>query len=189
MEQPFIETARFHIRELKLEDAAGMFEMDKDPLVHRYIAQNPTKTIKEQQDVINFIRQQYTDTGIGRWAIIEKHTGEFIGWTGFRLMQETVNGQTNYYDFGYRLRQSAWGKGIATETALATLKYGVDKMGLWPVFAMTDVNNAASRRVLEKIGFNFIKTFLYTRSSQWRTPGIEDISATWYELPENFRNS
>ena len=182
MKQPFIETERFYIRELQLEDEAGMFEMDNDPLVHRYIAQNPIKTIEEERDVIRFVRQQYTDNGIGRWAIVDKHTGEFIGWTGFKLMTETVNGQTNYYDYGYRLKQSAWGKGIATETGLASLRYGVDKMGLWPVFAMTDVNNGASRHILEKLGFNFIKIFLYTGPSQWRTAG--DISATWYELPK-----
>jgi [ribosomal protein S5]-alanine N-acetyltransferase len=185
MEQPIIETERFYIRELRLEDEEGMFEMDSDPLVHRYIRKQPVQTLEEERDVIAFVRQQYIDNGIGRWAIIEKQTNEFIGWTGFKLMRETVNGQTDYYDFGYRLKQSVWGKGIATETGRAALRYGVDKMNLWPVFAMTDVNNAASRHCLEKLGFVFRKIFLYSGPSQWRTP--EDISATWYELPEDFR--
>lgn len=185
-QQPFIETERCHIRELRLEDVSGMFEMDKDPMVHHYVGQNPTQTIEDELAVIKLVRQQYIDNGIGRWAIIDKHTDEFIGWTGFKLMQETVNGQTNYYDFGYRLKQNAWGKGIATETAIAALRYGVDKMHLWPVFAMTDVNNAASRNVLQKLGFNFIKIFPYTGPMQWRRP--QDISATWYELPETFRS-
>jgi RimJ/RimL family protein N-acetyltransferase len=182
----FIETERLYIRELLPEDEEGMYEMDSNPAVHKYIAQKPVHTRQESREVINYVRQQYKDNGVGRWAIIEKGSNDFLGWTGFKLMTETVNGQTNYYDYGYRLSQRAWGKGIATESGRASLQYGIEQMGLWPVFAMTDVNNAASRHVLEKLGFRFVEIFHYEGASQWRR--AVDPMATWYELPSGLRS-
>ena len=178
----YIETPRLLIREMNEEDDAGLFEMDTDPEVHRYLARKPLKTMEEIQTMRRYVQQQYTDNGIGRWSILDKQTGDFLGWTGFKLMHEMANGRTGHYDFGYRLKRSAWGQGIATESGRASLDYGLDKLGLKPVFAMTDVNNAVSRHVLEKLGFRFVEIFEYDGPPGWRTP--DNIMATWYELPE-----
>jgi RimJ/RimL family protein N-acetyltransferase len=97
-------------------------------------------------------------------------------------MKETVNGYANYYDFGYRHSRHAWGRGIATEAARGALQYGITQLGLKQVYAMTHVNNAASRRILEKLGFRFVKIFEYTGAMPWRT--TDDPMATWYELPQ-----
>ena len=180
-----IETERTYIRELLPEDDAGMFEMDSDPEVHRFVGKKPLHTIQESRDVIAFVRQQYADHGIGRWAVIEKQTGDFLGWTGFKMMKELANGHTDHYDYGYRFKRSAWGKGFATETGAASLQYGVEQLGFKPVYAMTDVNNGASRHILEKLGFRFIEIFEYDGPGHWRTP--ENMMATWYELPEDWK--
>lgn len=74
------------------------------------------------------IRQQYIDNGIGRWAIIEKKTNDFIGWTGLKFVTDLTNNHKHYNDLGYRLRKKYWGKGIATETAFASLSYAFDKL-------------------------------------------------------------
>jgi len=169
-----IETERLYIRELLAEDDEGMFVMDSDPEVHRYIAQTPVNSIEEIRGVIEFVRKQYEENGIGRWAEIEKESGDFLGWTGFKLMKEYANGQIGHYDFGYRLKRSAWGRGIATEAGRAALKYGTENLGLSPVFAMTDVDNSASRHVLEKIGFRFVEIF--------ESEAAGKVMATWYEL-------
>ena len=178
----YIETDRLYIRELLPEDAAGMFAMDSDPEVHRYVGQRPVQTLQESSDVIAFVRHQYTDNGIGRWAVIEKDTNDFLGWTGFKLIKETNNGHTGHYDFGYRLARKAWGRGIATESGRAALQYGVEQLGLQPVYAMTDVANAASRHVLEKLGFRFVEIFEFDEPTPWRTN--DNMMATWYELPK-----
>ncbi len=57
-----------------------------------------------------FIRNQYLENGIGRWAIISKENNEFIRWTGFKWITEQTNGHKNYYDLEYRLLQENWGK-------------------------------------------------------------------------------
>jgi RimJ/RimL family protein N-acetyltransferase len=177
----YIETSRLYIREVLDEDLHGMFEMDSDPQVHRYINQKPVRTVDEMNGVIHFIRKQYAINGIGRWAVIDKSTDEFLGWTGFKLMTEYVNGHFNHYDFGYRLKQSAWGRGIATEAGRAALRYGLEMLQLKPVYAMTDVNNAASRHILKKLGFRFKSIFKY--DGPYDGPIPDNKMATWYEWP------
>lgn len=178
-----IKTPRFIIRDIVLEDEADMFEMDNDPEVHRYLGGKPIQTRAEIRDVINFVRKQYVDNGVGRWAVVDKANNEFLGWVGFKLMTDMVHGHVNHYDFGYRLKRSAWNKGVASEAGKASLEYGINVLGFRPVYAMTDVGNGASRHVLEKIGFRFVELFEYDGPQpSWRT---EDLMATWYELPES----
>ena len=157
----FIETERLVIREIVQEDIDGMFELDSNPDVHKFLGNNPIKTIEESRDTIQFIRQQYTDYGIGRWAMIEKQTNNFIGWNGFKFITETINRHTEYYDLGYRMIPKYWNKGYATEAAKACLNYGITKLKLNPIYAITTADNTASRNVLIKTGFKPIKTFMH----------------------------
>ncbi|WP_316832820.1 GNAT family N-acetyltransferase [Pedobacter aquatilis] len=120
---------------------------------------NPFKTEAESAANIAFIRAQYINNGIGRWAVIEKLTGNFVGWAGLKLMLETHNGHTNYYDLGYRFIQCHWGKGYATEAAKAVLDYGFRVMGLNEIIGIADIDNTSSIKVLEKAGL--IKSGLF----------------------------
>jgi ribosomal-protein-alanine N-acetyltransferase len=149
----FASTPRLILRELIPADTAGMFELDSDEAVHLYLGNNPVKTITEASAVIDMIRQQYKDNGIGRWAVVEKDTNHFVGWAGLKLIKEPTNGHVNYYDLGYRFIRRYWGKGYATECATASLNYGFNRLKADRIFAITDAGNAASRHVLEKVGF------------------------------------
>src|SRR5690606_254622 len=112
----FVTTHRLILREILPTDLEGMFELDSDPEVHRFLGNQPVKTMEESKALINYIRQQYIDHGIGRWAITDKQTGEFMGWTGLKFVTKETNNHKDYYDLGYRLIKRFWGKGIATET-------------------------------------------------------------------------
>lgn len=173
-----IETERLIIRELLPEDKEGMFLLDSNAEVHKYIGTKPVTTIQQSIDVIAFVRQQYTDHGIGRWAMLEKSTNEFIGWIGFKLMKTPVNKHVDFIDFGYRLRQEYWNMGFATEGSEGCLKYGLNTLQLTDIYAMTDLNNGASRRVLEKVGFSLIEVFEYDAEPNWRKP---NELTTWYQ--------
>ncbi|WP_298316063.1 GNAT family N-acetyltransferase [uncultured Aquimarina sp.] len=155
-----IETERLILRDLEGYDAQGIFELDSDPDVHEYLGKKPIKTIEEAKQVIDFIRNQYIENGIGRWAIIDKKTGDFIGWTGLKYEQR-LRENFNYYDLGYRLQKKYWGKGIATETAIESLRYGFEKFDLKEIGAAAEVNHQASNKILKKIGLKFIETFDY----------------------------
>lgn len=174
-----IEAPRLIIRELRPDDAEGMFAMDSDPEVHRYLGSRPQTDIQESRDVIAFVMKQYEENGIGRWAVELKEDGSFIGWTGWKLMRESVNKHVNHYDFGYRHLKKYWGHGYAYEAAKAALDYGLEVLGFRDVYAMTDVGNGASRHLLEKLGFEFREVFMYNGTPFWR----EGLPVTWYELP------
>lgn len=165
-----IETDRLIIRDIEESDAQGIFDLDSDPEVHEFLGKKPIKTIKEAKQVIAFIRNQYVKNGIGRWAIIDKKTSDFIGWTGLKY-EQGLRKDFSYYDLGYRLRKKYWGNGIATETAIESLKYGFEKLGLKEIGAAADVNHSASNKILKKIGLKFIDTFDY-----------EGVTHNWYKI-------
>ncbi|TXB63764.1 GNAT family N-acetyltransferase [Phaeodactylibacter luteus] len=152
-----IETSRLILRDIEADDLQGLFELDSDPEVHRYLGGKPIKSLQEAEGIIAYIRKQYEDDGIGRWAVAGKASGEFIGWAG--LKYERSVRETPYFDLGYRLKRRFWGQGIATEAAQHALSYGFREMGLQQVFAGAHIENAGSNRVLQKIGLNFLETF------------------------------
>jgi RimJ/RimL family protein N-acetyltransferase len=154
-----VETERLWLREIYPEDDAGLFELDSNPEVHRYLGNNPVSNIEQIRQVIQYIRQQYLDNGIGRWAIIEKNTNHFVGWTGLKLVRDKVNNHQNYYDLGYRLIQKYWGLGYATESARASLDYGFHQLNIPVIYAAADSGNLASKNVLRKMGFRHVEFF------------------------------
>ena len=152
--QPF-ETARLRFRPMVEGDAAGMFALDSDPAVHRYlggIGGRMVTHLAESAETIAFIQAQYRANGIGRWAVVLRATDEFVGWAGLKLVAGPVNGQRNFYDLGYRLLPRFWGQGYGYEAAHAWLNYGFGSINLERICAYADAENAASRRILEKIG-------------------------------------
>lgn len=157
----FAETDRLILRELLPEDAIAMFELDSDEEVHRYLGGNPVSSINQSIADIEFIRKQYVDNGIGRWAVIEKSTNTFIGWAGLKLIINEVNNHINYHDVGYRFIKKFWGKGYATESTMAAIHYGFEQMNLREIIGIADVDNKGSINVLEKCGLKKQETFYY----------------------------
>lgn len=78
-----------------------------DPEVHKYLGNNPYTTLEQSRGTIAFVQRQYAEHGIGRWAVIEKSTGSFVGWSGLKFLTEPVNNHCNIYDVGYRLQKMA----------------------------------------------------------------------------------
>jgi ribosomal-protein-alanine N-acetyltransferase len=166
----YLETERLILRNLEPKDAQGMFELDSDPEVLIYLGNNPLTSVKQSEEIIRMVQKQYAKNGMGRWAIIDKATNEFVGWTGLKY-EESVREEFNYYDLGYRLKKKFWGKGIATETALVSLEYGFEYLELEEICATAHVDNIGSNRVLQKVGFNFIEVIQ-----------IENEPCNWYSL-------
>ena len=145
---PAAETARLRLREQVPQDIEFFAEMLGDPetLVHwprpltreeaeRWIAQN---------------RRRYAEDGFGWWAVELRETGELLGDCG--LATYTIDGVSEV-ELGYHFHRRNWGHGYATEAARALLQWGFDTLPLNRVQAEADTRNAASARVLEKLGF------------------------------------
>lgn len=166
-----LETPRLILREMNEGDAAGLWELESNPEVHRYLGNEPLRDKAGIEKMIESSLRQYKENGIGRWAAIEKESGDFIGWTGLKFVKNETNGHINYYDLGYRFIQKYWGKGYAYETAEASVKHAFVTMQLKEIFAMADVENNASNKVLKKSGLKFIENFNFN--------GVEHH---WYHL-------
>lgn len=143
--------------------------MDNNPNVHKYLWQKPTQNIEESIDIIKYIQKQYAENKIGRYVTIEKETGELIGWTGIKFINDHVeNGNTNFYDYGYRLNEKFWNKGYATEATEFWLDYGFNQMNIKEMNAYTHAENGASNRVLTKCGFQFIEDYPDKDGATWK---------------------
>jgi len=142
------ETARMSLRPLSLDDVDEMVVLDSDSEVMRYInGGRPTpraemvKTIEASLD--------------HRWVALEKATGMLIGW--FAIRPSDPDGQER--ELGYRLRRDAWGKGYASEGSLALIALAFDTFGARRIWAQTMTVNSASRRVMERCGLRYVRTF------------------------------
>ncbi|MCU0361490.1 MAG: GNAT family N-acetyltransferase [Bacteroidia bacterium] len=161
------ESPRLLFRELIAKDIPLLFEMDSNREVHRYLGNFPLQTPEEAEAVILMIQKQYNENGIGRWALIEKQSGEFLGWAGLKLVKEEINGHNNFYDLGFRLMPNYWGCGYATEAATSLVKYASEILKLKNLYAFVDVENKASIRVLEKSGLKNEGRFLYEHQAHF----------------------
>lgn len=154
------ETERLLLRELQESDEQGMFDLDSDPEVHRYVGKSPVESIEEIKEIIKFIQQQYKENGVARWAVIRKSDNAFLGWCGLKLFKNEINGHVNFYELGYRFQKQHWGNGFATEAAKASVNYGFNTLGIKEIYAMTDPENTSSNKVLQKAGFQLVNNFI-----------------------------
>lgn len=162
MTQPSIETPRLLIRELLESDLEGMFAMERNPKVHQYLGNKPVTSKEQCAKGIAYIRKQYEELGIGRWAMIQKQTGQFVGWTGFKLNTEEECGRINFLDLGYRLNEDFWGKGYATESAIACMNWIFEHWDHDTIIGMAMSKNTASNSILhEKIGMRLVDNFVW----------------------------
>ena len=146
-----LETERCILRELEINDLEGMYQLDSDPVVHQYLGNKPVENRDAARAIIESVQKQYTKFGLGRWAIIDKKSNDFVGWCGLKYEQK-LRVEFNYYDLGYRLRHKYWGIGIGKETALASLNYGFEKLNLEEICAAAHPDNIASNKILQRIG-------------------------------------
>lgn len=164
-----LETDRLLLRPLEFSDAEDMFAMDSNPEIHKYLWQQPALSIDESIKVIEYVRMQYERNTIGRFATTIKETGEFIGWTGIKFVHDHLeNGNTNFYDYGYRLDKKFWNKGYATEASVVWLDYGFSQMDIQLMNAYTHSENGASNHILQKVGMNCMEDYLDKDGTLWK---------------------
>ena len=164
-----LETDRLLMREMRHEDAEALYDMDSNPNVHTYLWQKPFTAIDDIHSYIEMVRKQYDRNNIGRFSTIIKETNVLIGWTGIKYIDDHVeNGNTNFYDYGYRLNEKFWNKGYATEASKAWLDYGFNQMNIKEMNAYTHSENGASNHVLQKVGFNFMEDYPDEHGAIWK---------------------
>lgn len=146
-----IETERLLLRQFEPGEGQLIFTLNEDPEITRYTG-DPVRDLAHAEEVLNeVILPQYTLYNHGRWAVLTKPDMEFIGWCGLKYRPEL-----DEIDLGYRFMKSAWGKGYATEAAMASIKYGFEQLGMRKIVGRAMPGNLGSIKVLEKCGMKFI---------------------------------
>jgi RimJ/RimL family protein N-acetyltransferase len=165
----FLETERVLLRRFTEADVDNLFDLDSDPDVMRYLTNGkPTpRDVIQNETLPRFLHYYERFGGFGFWAAIDKSTGEFLGWFHFRSLEGASPDEP---ELGYRLRESAWGKGLGTEVSRALIRKGFTELGVRRVVASTDRVNYASRRVMEKAGMRHVRTFRF--DEPW--PGLPE---------------
>ncbi|WFE32469.1 GNAT family N-acetyltransferase [Micromonospora sp. WMMD975] len=154
-----LETARLTLRPFTVDDVDRLVALDADPVVMRFLTNGvPTPAGTIRDEVLPRLLAQYDSyPGLGRWAALDRFTGEFLGWLALDPSDDGGEGE-----LGYRLRRAAWGHGLATEGARALVRHGFDTVGLRRVWAQTMAVNDRSRAVLARAGLRYVRTFHLT---------------------------
>ena len=146
-----IKTERLLLRPWREEDLEPFAALNADPRVREFF---PSLLSKEESDAsVKRMSEPIQRRGWGLWAASLIETGEFIGMIGL----EDVPFQAHFVpavEIGWRLAFKHWGKGYASEGALACLKYGFETLKLEQIVAFTAVQNRRSRKVMERIGMH-----------------------------------
>lgn len=125
--------------------------MNADPKVREYFPGLQTR--EESDDSVSLISNHIEKFGWGFWAVSLPETDGFIGFIGLKNVSLQVKFAAAV-EIGWRLAFKYWGKGYATEGALACLRYGFETLKLNEIVSYTSVENAKSRAVMQKIGMH-----------------------------------
>lgn len=163
MESIYLETSHYILRPISVADLPALVELDSDPEVMLFINNGqPTSLEWWRDEALPTIQQYYQryDHKLGNWIITNKADGEFLGWFHLRPDKEDLN-NTKILELGYRLKQSAWGKGIASDVSKTLIAKAFLELEAEEVFARSLKDNIASIKVMMKSGLTFDKDFLY----------------------------
>ena len=156
--QILFETERLIVRHYTNDDGNNFFLLNGDEEIMRFI--RPVKT-REETDLflLEILQKQKENTAVGRWAVTKRNTGEFVGSFAFIPIEGTDKSDSHRMQLGYALLKQSWGKGYATELTMAGLQYVFTKTRLTEIFAVSEVPNLASQKVLLKAGFILHSTY------------------------------
>lgn len=145
---PQIQTDRLLLRRWQESDLEPWAAMNADPDVREHLGDLLTR---EQSDIsVEKFQSEFEARGYGWWAVEVLQTETFIGFAG---MDEVDGGMPfTGVEIGWRLARAAWGKGYATESALAVLKFGFETLSLPEILAETTATNLRSQAVMQRIG-------------------------------------
>lgn len=166
-------TERLRLRELTHADAAFIRELVNDPAWLRFIGDRNVHSDDDARGYIDKIRDShYAKYGFGLWAVESLAKGETIGLCGL-IRRDALD----HPDLGFALLERHRGHGYALEAAAVVLAIARERFGFTKLLAITNTDNVASQKVLERIGFRF------DRRIDWTDTG-EVLCLHMLEFPE-----
>ena len=150
---PTLETERLILRELQPGDLDALAVVLGDPVGMEWYPHPFSRD--ETRAWIERDRGGYAELGFGHLGVVLRETGELIGDCGPTILE--VEGAQEV-ELGWHIRLDLWGRGYATEAAIASRDWMFDGRGLDRLIALVRPENAPSCRVAEKIGMHVDRT-------------------------------
>lgn len=150
-----LNTPRCRLRPFTIEDVESLTPILGCPKVMRY-SMTGAMDLPTISSTINGWIALYKSHEFGPWAVV--HQGQLIGYAG--LDSRVIEG-AEQVQITFRLAESHWGKGFATELAVAIRDYAFNNLGLTALVAIVDPENIASIQTISKIGMQFEKEVIY----------------------------
>ena len=174
---PVLKTQRMTLRRFTWSDLDLLVGLNNDPAVMRFLNDGrPVGRTEVANELATWLADYECTNSFGFWAATQTDRGEFLGWFHFRPGAGSTDLEP---ELGFRLRRGVWGQGLATEGSRAIIDRGFFELPIERVYAHTMSVHAASRRVLEKAGLRFVRTF----ATAWPIPiSGDDYGDVEYEL-------
>ncbi|MEL6499564.1 MAG: GNAT family N-acetyltransferase [Planctomycetota bacterium] len=144
-----IRTERLILRQPRIDDAEPLMAVFGDAEAMRFVNHGKTRSIDEVCASIQKRIECFATHGFTLWTVVVAETSDIIGDCGVIPIDWTEP----EFELGYRFRPSAWGNGYATEAGMVAMEHAWRVSTLDTIYAVTDLENHASQRVLTKIGF------------------------------------
>lgn len=142
-----LETERLLLRPVTLDDAEAMYAYASDETNVRYTFERN----QSLEETLNNIARFYLASPLGRWGLVLKETGAFIGTIDLHKLDPVLKKAA----IGYVIHKDYWNQGLTTEANQAIIQLAFEKIGMNKLVALHDKDNLASGRVMQKTGMVF----------------------------------
>ena len=150
-----LETERLVLRPRSEADLDALYRISNDPLVRRYLWDDEPVSRAQIEGIFAQSVREFAEKGLGLFGIHLRDEEKLLGLCGFRSLENTAE-----IELAYELSPEWWGRGLTTEASRACLHYAFEEVGLELVVAGVEPQNAASIKVIEKLGMRYAGEFV-----------------------------
>ncbi|WP_036487976.1 GNAT family N-acetyltransferase [Pseudovibrio exalbescens] len=147
-----LETERLRARSFAKQDLQELQELHKDPEVNRYLTPKGAWDLTACRARLSEFINQHKKYGFGIWRL-ENHSGQFVGWAGFALFEETAE-----VELQYAFRQPLWGIGLGTEITRHLTEWFFENTYYTHLIARVHPDNLPVKLVLMREGLHYRET-------------------------------
>jgi ribosomal-protein-alanine N-acetyltransferase len=160
-----LQTQRLAVTSWVVGDVDDLVVVHSDAETMRFVRQGRPETRAETAALVEQYIAEHAAKGFTKWRLADVE-GHLVGRAGFGSLRDGR-------ELGYTIRRELWGQGLATEVAAALVAWHRSSAAACPLYAYVAVDNHASRRVLEKIEFEFVsrEDYLGVPCELFRLPG------------------
>ena len=147
-----LRTKRCVLQPIVADDAKSLHQLWSSASVRRFLWDDEIILMARTVEAIEQSKRSFEQRRFGLWGVTSHHAPALIGFGGLWPFREPPE-----LELVYGVAEHVWGQGYATEIAQAVTTYCFSSLAMAAVRASTDVANVASIRVLEKLGFRFVR--------------------------------